>query len=124
MPDWLIFRQHCHWPGSGAAVKWRLQTECALLRRSEQSMPDPNRQYFGHNRGITWYNFMSDQYSGFHGIVIPGTMRDSIFVLEGLLEQETGLNPSEIMTDTPRWGQRACLWPFLAAPIPVFPASG
>jgi Tn3 transposase DDE domain len=42
----------------------------------------------------------SDQYSGFHGIVVPGTLRDSIFVLEGLLEQQTGLNPVEIMTDT------------------------
>jgi len=45
-------------------------------------------------------NFVSDQYSGFHGIVVPGTLRDSIFVLEGLLEQQTGLNPVEIMTDT------------------------
>jgi len=44
----------------------------------------PNRKYFGYGRGITWYNFVSDQYSGFHGIVIPGTLRDSIFVLEGL----------------------------------------
>jgi len=43
---------------------------------------------------------VSDQYSGFHGIVIPGTLRDSIFVLEGLLEHQTGLNPTEIMTDT------------------------
>ncbi len=60
----------------------------------------PNRKYFGAGRGITWYNFVSDQYSGFHGIVIPGTLRDSIFVLEGLLEQQTGLNPMEIMTDT------------------------
>ena len=60
----------------------------------------PNRKYFGSARGITWYNFVSDQYSGFHGIVIPGTLRDSIFVLEGLLEQQTGLNPTEIMTDT------------------------
>lgn len=60
----------------------------------------PNRKYFGSGRGITWYNFISDQYSGFHGIVIPGTLRDSIFVLEGLLEQQTGLNPVEIMTDT------------------------
>ena len=51
-------------------------------------------------RGITWYNFMSDQFSGFHGIVIPGTLRDSIYVLEGLLEQQTGLRPTEIMTDT------------------------
>ncbi|MCU2437764.1 Tn3 family transposase, partial [Enterobacter hormaechei subsp. xiangfangensis] len=29
----------------------------------------PNRKYFGSGRGITWYNFVSDQYSGFHGIV-------------------------------------------------------
>jgi len=60
----------------------------------------PNKKYFGSNRGITWYNFVSDQYSGFHGIVVPGTLRDSIFLLEGILEQQTSLNPSEIMTDT------------------------
>ncbi|MEE4377645.1 MAG: Tn3 family transposase [Candidatus Competibacteraceae bacterium] len=60
----------------------------------------PNRKYFGSSRGITWYNFISDQFSGFHGIVVPGTLRDSIFVLEGLLEQQTGLSPMEIMTDT------------------------
>ena len=60
----------------------------------------PNRKYFGSNKGITWYNFISDQFSGFHGIVVPGTLRDSIFILEGLLEQQTGLNPTEIMTDT------------------------
>jgi TnpA family transposase len=45
------------------------------------------------------YNFISDQYTWFHGIVIPGTLRDSIFVLE-VFEQQTGLNPVEIMTDT------------------------
>ena len=61
----------------------------------------PNPKYFPKGgRGITWYNFMSDQFSGFHGIVIPGTLRDSIYVLEGLLEQQTGLRPTEIMTDT------------------------
>jgi TnpA family transposase len=60
----------------------------------------PNRKYFGSSRGITWYNFVSNQYSGFHGIVIPGTIRDSIFILEGLLERQTGLQPVEIMTDT------------------------
>ncbi len=60
----------------------------------------PNKKYFGPNKGITWYNFISDQFSGFYGVVIPGTLRDSMFVLEGLLEQQTGLNPTEIMTDT------------------------
>lgn len=60
----------------------------------------PNKKYFGGSRGITWYNFMSDQYSGFHDITVTGTLRDSLFVLEGLLEQETSLNPVELMTDT------------------------
>lgn len=60
----------------------------------------PNRKYFDSSRGITWYNFISDQYSGFHGVVVPGMLRDSIFVLKGLLEQQTGLNLTEIMTDT------------------------
>jgi len=60
----------------------------------------PNLKYFGFRRGITYYNFTSDQYTGFHGIVIPGTIRDSLFILEGLLEQQTSLNPTEIMADT------------------------
>ena len=60
----------------------------------------PNRKYFGSGRGITYYNFSSDQYAGFHNIVIPGTLRDSIYILAGLLEQQTSLQPQEIMADT------------------------
>ncbi|MCU0834695.1 MAG: Tn3 family transposase [Chromatiaceae bacterium] len=60
----------------------------------------PNRKYFGAGRGITYYNFSSDQYAGFHNIVIPGTLRDSIYILAGLLEQQTSLQPQEIMADT------------------------
>ncbi len=60
----------------------------------------PNRKYFGAKRGITYYNFSTDQYAGFHNIVIPGTLRDSIYILAGLLEQQTSLKPVEIMTDT------------------------
>lgn len=59
-----------------------------------------NRKYFGQGRGITYYNFTSDQFTGFHGLVIPGTLRDSLFVLVGLLEQQTSLRPKELMTDT------------------------
>jgi len=59
-----------------------------------------NSKYFGVGRGITYYNFTSDQFTGFHGIVIPGTLHDSLFLLEGLLEQQTSLRPTEIMTDT------------------------
>lgn len=32
----------------------------------------PNRKYFHVERGVTYYNFTSDQLTGFHGIVIPG----------------------------------------------------
>ncbi len=60
----------------------------------------PNPKYFNAKRGITYYNFSSDQFTGFHGIVIPGTLRDSLFILEGLLEQQTTLRPTEIMADT------------------------
>ena len=60
----------------------------------------PNPKYFGFGRGITYYNFTSDQYTGFHGIVVPGTLRDSLYILEGLLEQQTSLRPKEIMADT------------------------
>ncbi|MDV6376184.1 Tn3 family transposase [Deinococcus arenicola] len=59
-----------------------------------------NSKYFGAQRGVTYYNFTSDQFTGFHGIVIPGTLRDSLYLLAGLLEQQTRLDPREIMTDT------------------------
>lgn len=59
-----------------------------------------NPRYFGQGRGVTWYNLVSDQFSGLGGIVIPGTLRDSLTILALLLEQQTGLEPVEIMTDT------------------------
>jgi TnpA family transposase len=60
----------------------------------------PNSKYFGVGRGVTYYNFTSDQFTGFHAIVIPGTIRDSLYILDGLLEQQTSLRPTEIMSDT------------------------
>ncbi len=49
---------------------------------------------------MTYDNFTSDQLTGFHGIVILGTLRDSLYLLAGLLEQQIRLDPREIMTDT------------------------
>ncbi len=59
-----------------------------------------NSKYFNRGRGITYYNYTSNQFTGFHGLVVPGTLRDSLVVLVGLLEQQTGLRPRELMTDT------------------------
>jgi TnpA family transposase len=60
----------------------------------------PNPKYFGRGRGITYLNYMSDLSTGFHGMVVPGTLRDSLFLLDGLLENQTGLDPNEITADT------------------------
>lgn len=60
----------------------------------------PNPKYFGRGRGITWYNMLSDQYSGLGATVVPGTLRDSLAILALLLDQETELDPTQIMTDS------------------------
>ena len=60
----------------------------------------PNPRYFGVGSGVTYINYTSDQFTGFHAIVVPGTLRDSLFILDGLLEQETSLQPTELMSDT------------------------
>lgn len=60
----------------------------------------PNAKYFGTGRGITLINYVSDQFSGFKNIVVTGTLRDSLVILAGLLNQETKLRPTELMTDT------------------------
>lgn len=66
--------------------------------KSVHSVPNP--KYFGSGRGVTYYNYTSDQFTGLHGLVIPGTIRDSLYLLQCVLEQNTNLQPKEIMTDT------------------------
>ncbi|MEI4605945.1 Tn3 family transposase [Bacillus cereus] len=60
----------------------------------------PNPKYFGTGRGVTFYNFTSDQFTVLHGLVIPGTIHDSLYLLQCVLKQDTSLQPKEIMTDT------------------------
>jgi len=60
----------------------------------------PNPKYFGIGRGVTWYNLMSNQFSGLNDITVPGTLRDSLILLAVVLEQQTELQPTQIMTDT------------------------
>lgn len=60
----------------------------------------PNPKYFGPGRGVTWYNLVSDQFTGLHAITVPGTLRDSLILLAVVLEQQTELRPTQIMTDS------------------------
>jgi TnpA family transposase len=59
-----------------------------------------NPKYFGWGRGVTWYNMLSDQFTGLNAITVPGTLRDSLVILGIVLEQQTDLTPTYIMTDT------------------------
>lgn len=71
-----------------------------FVRPKKTTNSGPNPKYFGVGRGVTYYNFTSDQFTGLHGIVIPGTIKDSLYLLELVLEQQTPLRSRKIMTDT------------------------
>jgi len=60
----------------------------------------PNPKYFNRGRGVTWYNLLSDQRTGLNAITVPGTLRDSLVLLAVVLEQQTEMQPTQIMTDT------------------------
>ena len=60
----------------------------------------PNPKYFKEGRGVTWYNLLSNQRTGLNSATVSGTLHDSLIVLSVVLEQQTELNPSRIMTDT------------------------
>jgi TnpA family transposase len=57
-------------------------------------------KHFPRERGLTWYNGISDQNMGFNALVIPGALRDAPYLLNVLLEQQTHLQIKEVMTDT------------------------
>ena len=69
-----------------------------------------------------WPNFTSDQFTGFHAIVVPGTIRDSLYVLDGLLKHETSLEVSEI-GDGHGHLQRPHLWAVPTAGVSVQPQA-
>lgn len=60
----------------------------------------PNPKFFGTGRGATWYNLLSDQFTGLNAITVPGTLKDSLILLAVVLEQQTELRPTQILTDT------------------------
>jgi TnpA family transposase len=59
----------------------------------------PNPHYFGMRRGATWLNAVNDQYAGIGAIVVPGTVRDSLYVLDLLLNIDGGPRPEVVVTD-------------------------
>ena len=60
----------------------------------------PNPKYFGYALSVTYYNLVSDQYTGLNGIVVPRHSPRQSQPVAIVLEQPTELHPTEIMTDT------------------------
>ena len=40
---------------------------------------------YGQERGITFYNLVSDRFTGLNGIAVPGTLRDSLVLLSSTM---------------------------------------
>jgi TnpA family transposase len=59
-----------------------------------------NPRYFGRQRGSTLYSWMAGTYTVFAQKLIPGTQRDSLHVIDGLLANQTGIQPEVVSTDT------------------------
>jgi len=57
-------------------------------------------RYFGYGKGITFYTWVSDQFSQYGAKPIPSTHRDATYVLDEQLNNETELPLLEHTTDT------------------------
>ncbi|MCX4548221.1 MULTISPECIES: Tn3 family transposase [unclassified Streptomyces] len=65
--------------------------------RSINAAPSP--KYFAKKKGITWLNAINDQVIGIGQMVVPGTPRDSLFILDALLNLDGGVKPEMVATD-------------------------
>ena len=59
-----------------------------------------NRRYFHRRRGVTALGTTADHYAGIHTIVVPGTQPDWLYLLDGLRDPQTSVQPTQIMSDT------------------------
>ncbi|GAA3097515.1 hypothetical protein GCM10017600_87830 [Streptosporangium carneum] len=59
-----------------------------------------NPIYFGRQRGAAWLNVVNDQVMGIGGLVVSGTLRDSLFILDAMFNLDGGRRPETIITDT------------------------
>lgn len=60
----------------------------------------PNPKYFGRRRGATMLNLVNDHAVGIASMVVSGTPRDSLHVIDLIYRQDAGPKPEVIITDT------------------------
>ncbi len=59
----------------------------------------PNPKYFGRRRGATWLNLINDRGAGLAGMVVSGTARNSLHIVDLIYRQEAGQRPEVIVSD-------------------------
>ncbi|MEV4116120.1 Tn3 family transposase [Nonomuraea sp. NPDC049695] len=59
----------------------------------------PSPKFFHFKRGLTWLNAINDQVSGIGQLVVAGTPRDSLHILDALLNLDGGVKPEMVTTD-------------------------
>lgn len=59
----------------------------------------PSPMYFGFKRGITWLNAVNDRVAGIGQMVVPSTPRESLHILDALLNLYGGVKPEMVATD-------------------------
>ncbi len=97
----LVNFQHRHplgqlWGGGTMSSSDGQRFPVAVKSRKATPLP----RYFGYGRGLTFYTWISDQYSQYGTKVIPATVRDATYVLDEILDNETELPIQEHATDT------------------------
>jgi TnpA family transposase len=70
----------------------------AMAHKTTQATPLP--RYFGYGRGLTFLTWTSDQLSQYGIRVTPPTIRESTYILDAILENETDLPLQEHTADT------------------------
>jgi TnpA family transposase len=60
----------------------------------------PSPRFFGYKRGITWLNAVNDRFAGLGAVIVTGTVRDSLYILDTLLNLDAGPKPEMVATDT------------------------
>jgi TnpA family transposase len=60
----------------------------------------PSPRFFGYKRGITWLNAVNDRFAGLGAVIVTGTVRDSLYILDTLLNLDAGPKLEMVATDT------------------------
>src|SRR5437899_2457792 len=97
-----VGRRTCQASADQSAGRWGVSFgRRAAVRSAVRSVHSAgNPRYFGRGKGVTYMNYTSAGSIGFFGFVVPATLRDSMVILDGLLEQHTSLRPTTLVTDS------------------------